>query len=148
MSLEENIITKMQMFHDILGEDSKFLTEDEEVSTHELFRRMTTIIEDEDTYMFAKLESIDENPSEEAENRLKKDLNNIYAQQFVMANSEIIRNMSKIKNNKYTFVADSAVVPESEPDVKAEAETSEDVATNVEETPADETTSNTEKVEE
>ncbi|MBO5005419.1 MAG: helicase, partial [Clostridia bacterium] len=40
MSLEENIITKMQMFHDILGEDSKFLTDDEEVSTHELFRRI------------------------------------------------------------------------------------------------------------
>ena len=47
MSLEENIITKMQMFHDILGEDSKFLTEDEEVSTHELFRRMTTIDNEE-----------------------------------------------------------------------------------------------------
>ena len=48
MSLEENIITKMQMFHDILGEDSKFLTEDEEVSTHELFKRMTTIVDDEE----------------------------------------------------------------------------------------------------
>lgn len=48
MSLEENIINKMQMFHDILGEDSKFLTEDEEVSTHELFKRMTTINNDDD----------------------------------------------------------------------------------------------------
>ena len=48
MSLEENIINKMQMFHDILGEDSKFLTEDEEVSTHELFKRMTTINEEDD----------------------------------------------------------------------------------------------------
>ena len=47
MSLEENIITKMQMFHDILGEDSKFLTEDEEVSTHELFKRMNAPIQDE-----------------------------------------------------------------------------------------------------
>lgn len=55
MSLEENIITKMQMFHDILGEDSKFLTEDEEVSTHELFRRMTTIIEDEDNEINSEL---------------------------------------------------------------------------------------------
>lgn len=48
MSLEENIINKMQMFHDILGEDSKFLTENEEVSTHELFKRMTTINNDDD----------------------------------------------------------------------------------------------------
>ena len=48
MSLEENIINKMQMFHDILGEDSKFLTEDEEVSAHELFKRMTTINNDDD----------------------------------------------------------------------------------------------------
>ena len=55
MSLEENIITKMQMFHDILGEDSKFLTEDEEISTHELFRRMTTIVEDEDDEINSEL---------------------------------------------------------------------------------------------
>lgn len=43
----ENIITKIQMFHDILGEDSKFLTSEENISTHELFKRMTTI-DDED----------------------------------------------------------------------------------------------------
>ena len=55
MSLEENIITKMQMFHDILGEDSKFLTDDEEVSTHELFKRMTTIIDDEDEEISSEL---------------------------------------------------------------------------------------------
>lgn len=55
MSLEENIITKMQMFHDILGEDSKFLTDDEEVSTHELFKRMTTIIDDEDEKISSEL---------------------------------------------------------------------------------------------
>lgn len=55
MSLEENIITKIQMFHDILGEDSKFLTEDEEVSTHELFRRMTTIAEEDDDEINSEL---------------------------------------------------------------------------------------------
>ena len=43
----DNIITKIQMFHDILGEDSKFLTSEENISTHELFKRMTTI-DDED----------------------------------------------------------------------------------------------------
>jgi len=55
MSLEENIITKMQMFHDILGEDSKFLTEDEEVSTHELFKRMTKIENPEDEEVSSEL---------------------------------------------------------------------------------------------
>lgn len=60
MSLEENIITKMQMFYDILGEDSKFLTEDEEVSTHELFRRMTTIVDDEDDKINSELSYLKE----------------------------------------------------------------------------------------
>lgn len=55
MSLEENIITKMQMFHDILGEDSKFLTEDEEISTHELFRRINAPISDEDDEISSEL---------------------------------------------------------------------------------------------
>lgn len=55
MSLEENIITKMQMFHDILGEDSKFLTEDEEVSTHELFKRMNVITQDEEEEVTSEL---------------------------------------------------------------------------------------------
>ena len=55
MSLEENIITKMQMFHDILGEDSKFLTDEEEVSTHELFKRMTTIVDEDDEEISSEL---------------------------------------------------------------------------------------------
>lgn len=55
MSLEENIITKMQMFHDILGEDSKFLTEDEEVSTHELFKRITSSIVEDDSEVNSEL---------------------------------------------------------------------------------------------
>lgn len=55
MSLEENIITKMQMFHDILGEDSKFLTEDEEVSTHELFRRINASISEDDDEVSSEL---------------------------------------------------------------------------------------------
>ena len=48
MSLEENIMTKMQMFHDMLGEDSKFLTDEEEISTHELFTRITSTIQDDE----------------------------------------------------------------------------------------------------
>lgn len=51
----ENIIAKIQMFHDILGEDSKFLTDEENISTHELFKRMTTIDDDEETGLNSEL---------------------------------------------------------------------------------------------
>ena len=37
LTLEENIIAKIQAFHDTLGEDFKYLTEDEEVVSHKLF---------------------------------------------------------------------------------------------------------------
>lgn len=49
LSLEDNIKTKMQMFHDILGDDAKYLTDDEELSTHELFDKISSVpIDDED----------------------------------------------------------------------------------------------------
>jgi superfamily II DNA/RNA helicase len=51
----ENIMSKIQMFHDILGEDTKFLTEEENISTHELFKRMTTIDDDEETGLNTEL---------------------------------------------------------------------------------------------
>ena len=57
------------MFHDLLGEDSKFLTDEENVSTHELFRQMTTIDDDGDTGLNSELKYLsfirkvrDENP--------------------------------------------------------------------------------------
>ena len=37
INLEANIVNKIQSFHDTLGEDSKYLTESEQVSTHQLF---------------------------------------------------------------------------------------------------------------
>ncbi|MDP8267791.1 MAG: helicase-related protein [Candidatus Tenebribacter davisii] len=37
IGLEDNIKSKIQAFHDTLGEDAKYLTEDEIVSSHELF---------------------------------------------------------------------------------------------------------------
>lgn len=37
LGLEANIKAKIQAFHDTLGEDARYLTEEEEVSTHELF---------------------------------------------------------------------------------------------------------------
>jgi superfamily II DNA/RNA helicase/HKD family nuclease len=37
LGLEANIKAKIQAFHDTLGEDAKYLTEEEEISVHELF---------------------------------------------------------------------------------------------------------------
>ncbi|HFL3686849.1 TPA: helicase-related protein [Clostridioides difficile] len=37
MSLEENIVSKIQAFHDTLGEDFKYLSENEEVDTYGIF---------------------------------------------------------------------------------------------------------------
>ena len=37
LGLEDNIKTKIQAFHNTLGEDAKYLSDDEEISTHELF---------------------------------------------------------------------------------------------------------------
>lgn len=42
LPLEENIISKIQAFHDTLGEDFKYLSEDEEVSSHNLYRRLNS----------------------------------------------------------------------------------------------------------
>ena len=36
MGLESNIISKIQAFHDMLGEDAKYLSEEEEVTQHDL----------------------------------------------------------------------------------------------------------------
>ncbi|MBR4110121.1 MAG: hypothetical protein IKK43_00275 [Clostridia bacterium] len=57
----------------------------------------TNIIEDGEGYVIAYLESIDETPSDEAEARLKKDLNTIYAQQYILGTTEVIRNTAKVK---------------------------------------------------
>ncbi len=52
----ENIISKIQMFHNILGEDSKFLTDEENISTHELFKKMTTIDAEDETGLNTELQ--------------------------------------------------------------------------------------------
>lgn len=38
LPLEDNIISKIQAFHDTLGEDFKYLSEDEEVNSHKLYQ--------------------------------------------------------------------------------------------------------------
>lgn len=41
LPLEENILLKIQAFHDTLGEDFKYLSEDEELSSHNLYEKLT-----------------------------------------------------------------------------------------------------------
>ncbi len=40
LGLEMNITNKIQMFHDILGEDAKYLTDGEEIGSQELFNTL------------------------------------------------------------------------------------------------------------
>lgn len=42
LPLEESILLKIQAFHDTLGEDFKYLSEDEELSTHSLYEKLNT----------------------------------------------------------------------------------------------------------
>lgn len=42
LGLEINITNKIQMFHDILGEDAKYLTEGEEIGSQELFNTLNS----------------------------------------------------------------------------------------------------------
>jgi superfamily II DNA/RNA helicase len=42
LPLEENIILKIQAFHDTLGEDFKYLSIDEEVSSHNLYKKLNS----------------------------------------------------------------------------------------------------------
>lgn len=42
LPLEKNIILKIQAFHDTLGEDFKYLSEDEEVSSHNLYIKLNS----------------------------------------------------------------------------------------------------------
>ena len=42
LPLEENILLKIQAFHDTLGEDFKYLSEEEEISTHKLYEKLNS----------------------------------------------------------------------------------------------------------
>lgn len=71
LGLETNITNKIQMFHDILGEDAKYLTDGEEIGSQELFdtlnRKSAYTGEDEEgdselKYLEMMRELRDENP--------------------------------------------------------------------------------------
>jgi superfamily II DNA/RNA helicase len=46
---EDNIVAKIEMFHNMLGEDSKYLTDEEDVTTYELFQQMNHFDQEEET---------------------------------------------------------------------------------------------------
>ena len=48
LSLEDNIKTKIQSFHDTLGDDFKYLSEDEEVSAHKLYETLNSDLDTEE----------------------------------------------------------------------------------------------------
>ncbi len=41
LSLKERIISKLQLFHDTLGEDFKYLSDEEQISSHKLYEELT-----------------------------------------------------------------------------------------------------------
>jgi superfamily II DNA/RNA helicase len=46
--LKDRILEKLQAFHDILGEDFKYLSEDEQVTSHKLYNNLTKNLDDDD----------------------------------------------------------------------------------------------------
>lgn len=48
LPLKDRIIEKLQAFHDTLGEDFKYLSDDEEVSSHKLYQNLTDNLGDEE----------------------------------------------------------------------------------------------------
>lgn len=48
LSLEDNIKAKIQSFHDTLGDDFKYLSEDEEVSAHKLYEALNSELDTEE----------------------------------------------------------------------------------------------------
>lgn len=52
LNLEDNVKTKIQAFHDMLGEDARYLTDEEAVTQHELFGdRLYKRLNTKDTYV-------------------------------------------------------------------------------------------------
>ena len=87
LNLEANVKSKIQAFHDTLGEDAQYLTDEEEVTTHELFgEELYERLNDADTYEGEP----DEGPSELKYLRLLRDLRDNDPDRF-----EEIKNLPK-----------------------------------------------------
>ena len=71
LGLEANVKAKIQAFHDTLGEDARYLTDEEVVSTHELFgERLYRTLNEKETYEAEE----EEGPSELKYLKLLRDI--------------------------------------------------------------------------
>src|SRR5690606_17303438 len=71
LGLEANVKAKIQAFHDTLGEDAKYLTDEEVVSTHEFFgERLYRTLNEKETYEAEE----EEGPSELKYLKLLRDI--------------------------------------------------------------------------
>lgn len=55
LPMKDRIVTKLQLFHDTLGEDFKYLSDDEEVSSHKLYDDLTKTPDEDDESMNPEL---------------------------------------------------------------------------------------------
>lgn len=60
LTLEENIMIKIQAFHDTLGEDFKYLSEDEEISVHKLYNTLNSELDMDDEGVISDLKYLSE----------------------------------------------------------------------------------------
>jgi superfamily II DNA/RNA helicase len=58
MPLEDRILDKLQAFHDTLGEDFKYLSEEEEVSSQKLFKDLNRNLDEEEAALIALVENV------------------------------------------------------------------------------------------
>jgi superfamily II DNA/RNA helicase/HKD family nuclease len=58
LPLEQNILIKIQAFHDTLGEDFKYLSDSEEVSSHNIYNRLIDSLEEDEAEGKSELEYI------------------------------------------------------------------------------------------
>jgi len=77
LPLEQNILIKIQAFHDTLGEDFKYLSDSEEVSSHNIYKRLTDSLEEEESQGKSELEYLNiirciRDNDEELYNKIKR----------------------------------------------------------------------------
>lgn len=95
--------TKMFMIHNVLGEDSKIFAPDEEPQPSELYRRLTTYIEDEEESFFTKVRK-EYNLLLEKYPHLKEEIKNIPNRVKVAKYGDQNELMVFVKKNKDLFV--------------------------------------------
>lgn len=105
LSLEQNIILKIQSFHDTLGEDFKYLSDDEEVSSHNLYQKLNSreYLEDDETDIDSELKYLNQiRKIRDTETELFKRIKSIplKSKSYICSDSEGNHTLSFIRNGK------------------------------------------------